>query len=344
MKKKRNGLIELLRFIGCLSIALFHYEWIYVGKAVHLSHFYIFVELFFIVSGFFLALEATKANKSKYSDNALKYVFKQFMRLYPLYLIAFFIIFFFVNKNTIGVSNWLINFWSAKWELLLLNTFNFGNRVVYNQGGAPYFISSLLVASGILFYIINKNTNLFKNILGPLIICGGLSYLINTYGNLSQWHTYNLFISSGLIRALADMSVGAWFYIVVLPHVLKAKKYILYLLCILQVLAYVFLILLSKYISYSDLIIYVFIFGLTTCVCYCININSKANDFLCFLGKLSYPIFLFHYVILLLMKTYIPNCSYSLGIILYIVVLLIVISLIVVVKDVVKIKIIKKQV
>ena len=338
-ERKRNGLIEFLRFVACLSIAVFHYEWIYIGHTIYLPHFYIFVEFFFIISGFFLALEATKGKKSIYNGNGVKYAFNQLKKLYTLYIIAFLIIFF-LNNN---ISKWIINLWNAKWEILLLNTFNFSNNLVYNQGGAPYFISSLLVASCILFYIINKNKDLFKNIIGPLIIICGLGYLINTYGNLSQWQTYNLFISSGLIRALADISVGAWFYIVVLPHLQNIKKYYIIPFYIIFVLAFIALIVLKSYISFSDLIIYIPIFGLITCVCYSTNVNDKLNKVLCSLGSISYPVFLFHYIILFLMKKYVPHYGYLHGIIIYILILIPITYIIVLIKKKISSKIIKKE-
>ena len=39
----------------------------------------------------------------------------------------------------------------AKWEILLFQTFSFGNKLTYNLGGAPDFISALLFAS-IIYY------------------------------------------------------------------------------------------------------------------------------------------------------------------------------------------------
>ena len=60
MIKKRNGLIELWRFLACISIAIYHFELIYLGESIYFSHFYIWVEFYFILSGFFLALNADR--------------------------------------------------------------------------------------------------------------------------------------------------------------------------------------------------------------------------------------------------------------------------------------------
>ena len=151
-KSKRNGLIELWRFIACLSIAVFHYEWIYVKSPNLFIHLYIFVEFYFILSGFFLA-----ANLYDKTDNSIKYVFKQFKKLYPLYLVSFIIVFIIKNISVNDVSVWILNIWSSKWEILLAKSFVFDNAITYNLGGAPDFISSLLFATLILHYILYKD-------------------------------------------------------------------------------------------------------------------------------------------------------------------------------------------
>ena len=57
----RNGFVEFYRFIAAICIALFHYEWVYMGTSRYLGHLYIFVEFFFVLSGFFLAQNCNKA-------------------------------------------------------------------------------------------------------------------------------------------------------------------------------------------------------------------------------------------------------------------------------------------
>lgn len=61
MKAKRNDLIEIARFIAILFIASYHFEILW-SKDVerYLEHFYIWVEFFFVLSGFFLAINALK--------------------------------------------------------------------------------------------------------------------------------------------------------------------------------------------------------------------------------------------------------------------------------------------
>ncbi len=60
----RNPYIELFRFLGTLAIMLYHFEWLYVGKSVFLTNHYIWVEMFFVLSGFFIASKARLAARA----------------------------------------------------------------------------------------------------------------------------------------------------------------------------------------------------------------------------------------------------------------------------------------
>lgn len=60
---KRSWKIEALRFIATMGIAIFHFEWIYIGHPVYFQHFYLWVEFFFVLSGFFWLKIVKKRNR-----------------------------------------------------------------------------------------------------------------------------------------------------------------------------------------------------------------------------------------------------------------------------------------
>ena len=311
VKTNRNGLVEVLRFIASLAIAVYHFEWLCIGAPKYFNHLYIFVELFFVISGFFLVFNIEKSEKNtQEKSDGITYVVKQIKKLYPMYFLAFLIIFIIKNVNVSSMTQLIQNFWSAKWEILLLQSIIIGQGTTFNLGGAPEFISALLFSSFLLHYIVKNHRESFITFIGPAIITCGLGFIITKYGNLSQWGTFNIVVSSGVIRALVDMSVGAWFALVVYPKVSKlsnTKKTFHLGLIILSLLA---LVILKNHISYADLIIYIFIFAYMICLLNSIRNSNTFNSFLVFLGEMSYPIFLFHYPVLYLMEQKQLNINY----------------------------------
>lgn len=88
VRRKRDGKIELVRFLAAVSIATYHFEWVYIGRPVFLPHFYIWVEFFFLVSGFFLYF-CEDGNGEGHLSTSYRYVFSQIRKVYPLYLAGF---------------------------------------------------------------------------------------------------------------------------------------------------------------------------------------------------------------------------------------------------------------
>lgn len=214
---QRNGLIEYFRFFAAVGIASYHFEWVYVGQADRLQHFYILVEFFFVLSGFFLAQNCIHKDES-----AMRYVWRQCCKLYPLYFFAFCCSFVVAHLSwQIGWKDVLEHLWSAKWEVLLCTIFAFDDAPVYNAGGAASYIPALLLASLILYYLLKEYRALFNNVLGPLMVVCGLSRIIHVNGNLSVWQQYDGFVTLGIVRACADMSIGILAAQYLLPVVQK---------------------------------------------------------------------------------------------------------------------------
>lgn len=216
---KRCGTIELFRFIAAMSIAIYHFEIVCMGASIYLPHNYIWVEFYFVLSGFFLARNALCGN----NVSAWQYVATQLKKLYPLYFVAF--IFSFLTENIsleVPFTEMISKFWSAKWEMLLCYIFN--APAAYNGGGAPAYIPALLICSLLIYFLIKKDKDLFVHIIAPVSIMVGLGYILSTYGHLSVWTTWGLLLPLGVVRGFAEMSFGALCYIVILPEVEKLSN------------------------------------------------------------------------------------------------------------------------
>lgn len=318
-KQPRNGLIELLRFLAGIAIAVYHFELVYMGAPVYFAHYYIWVEFFFVLSGFFLAANVVKKRTLSSDDGAyetLRYVKNEFCKLYPLYLLAF-LASFVAGGGLSTPANTLLNLWNAKWEILMCGMFGFGNSIkAYNGGGAPAYIPSLLCASLVLHYLLRNKKTFYVSLGAPAFIFLGYGKLIAEYGNLSQWAAYDGWLCAGIIRALAGMSVGALSYLLVTEW-LKGSRIRLAGALAVSLFAVYSLTAFRSYIGFADLLIHVFAFALLIAAAHNIYVFGnlppalfKINGFLNFLGKLSYPVFLFHYSILILLKSNLPGRSY----------------------------------
>lgn len=319
-RQKRDGNIELLRFMAGVSIAAYHFEWVYIGYPVYFQHFYIWVEFFFVVSGFFLALNA----KDEGDLSSYRYVFRQWKKLYPLYAGGFCFTFFIVNfleKNPF--AQWIEGLWRAKWEVLLLGIAGFDNDAsMYNLGGAPAYISALLICSLILHYFMIHYRNEMLHVWLPIGIVVIFGRIMNVYGNLSQWMTFDGICNLGLLRGFADMSVGIMCAFVIVPY-LKGRKMLwggvksLILLTLILGMLTIF----RNKMSYNDMVYICLLFGFLISGLYVLpaHTSDRISKWMIYLGKLSYPIFLFHYGILLLFKEYLSGLDYKRGISLFVV-------------------------
>ena len=310
VKNSRNAFIELFRFLAAVSIVAYHYEFVYKGKSIYLQHFYIWVEFFFILSGFFIAANAMK----KSEIDSIDFMINEFKKLYPIYVIGFCISFIVYHMTGAGeFKHILASLWDSKNELFLLNMFvpDTGNPIM-NLGGPPQYIGTLLLCTLILHFLVTKHRNIYVAVIGPLAVIIGYLHIYNLYGNISQWMAYNGFLYVGIIRGFAGMSLGALAYLVLLPRMknvnCNTRKAIL-----LGILVFIsFLILFDECIKYEDLIFYVLIFCVLIVVGYIddFNIDAKYKAFINMLGKLSYPMFVLHYPILKVIATYFPNKGY----------------------------------
>lgn len=316
-KTNRNAFIELFRFLAAASIVAYHYEYLYIGKSVFLKHFYIWVEFFFVLSGFFVAANAVKNSEYKSTD----YVIKELKKLYPIYFLGFIISFILHHiLNSSGVRDIILSLWNSKNEILLLNMFvlSDGNPIM-NIGGAPQYIGVLLLSTLVLHFLISKHRGLFTAIIGPLAAIIGYAHILNSYGNLSQWAAFDGWLNIGIIRGFAGMSVGALAYLVLLPNINKMNSLFRKTVFVCLVPSVFCLVLFRKIITEKDLLIYVLIFSILISVIYSIgsdfdshksNILQGLSEIVNGFGKISYPMFVLHYPIIRIMAVTTPEKNY----------------------------------
>ena len=213
VKTKRDWRIELLRFIATIGIAIFHFEWIYLGNPVWFRHFYLWVEFFFVLSGFFLA---KNADGSSGDYQSLKYTYGIGRKLFPAYLIGFIFCFvvYLLYHSVFNIRGILSLLWKSKWEMLYLQLSGIDSNAPMINGVTAY-IPALLVASLILHYFYVNHRKLTVNLIITLVPIAIYSHIIETYENLSQWMVYENWYTIGILRGVAGISVGMLAYILV---------------------------------------------------------------------------------------------------------------------------------
>lgn len=219
---KKNGIIELMRFVFASCVVLFHINgdlWeksrvilrIFGHKVFFFKCGYIGVEFFFIVSGFLMAKsiykkvsqDSSEMTFDKASCETFPFILRKIKTLLPYYWPAtmfMIIIFIFVDR--------------AKPEFIfhrIPSIFFLQRSGLYTDSfmGASWYISSMLIAMAVIYPFLRRYyyayTRWFAPVAGCLII-GAMIYLTGNLGGASAWAgiTYK-----ANFRAFAEISIGA---------------------------------------------------------------------------------------------------------------------------------------
>ena len=216
-RKKRNSLIELIRFIFASVILLFHagsdagiLNNIYHIGGLEVTFFkygYLGVDYFFIVSGYLMAREAfNKSSKnndySKLGKETVDFLLKKIRSIMPIYLVACVLVslYFLVNgKDSIFIVERLPS-------LLFIQRSGIVEKEFI---GLAWYLSSMLLCMAILYPLLRKHNQIFSLIYGPLFGVLIIGYLINTTGSLSGVSDWIGVTYKCNYRAFAELSFGA---------------------------------------------------------------------------------------------------------------------------------------
>ena len=289
--KQRNYMVDLCRFIAALMIMFCHLD--LVGSSTYPT--YMFVDFFFILSGYFTVQHFAKAKNDsdpeKRGRAALIYTAKKFLPFIPHLLIALPIVYFARNfyflkgGNTLG---FLAGFKDMFAEFLLLPVKFFENPV--RQIGPLWYLSALLFVMPLFSYICQSRYR------RPICFAG----LILAYVYFSMQNIISAFDPiSALLLCASCMFIGMFVFDVVLE--IKEKKLktstkvfatIIELACLIYAcLAAIFGFTPAK----MQVIVYVI---LLTIMLSGISYTSKLKfSFFTWLGKISMPLFIWHYAV-----------------------------------------------
>lgn len=312
----RNQEIEVFRFLFICAIAIMHFSNSYFHSAPYFSGSYIGTEFFFLVSGFMIM----KAASSKKSAPFI-FTLNRMKKLYPHYLTAFFLLFLTSSlAGNTGLLSSLKNLFSYCFEFLFLHASGLKCSGLLNY--PTWYLSSLIIAGFFIYACAYYNEKLYLTIIAPLSVLVTYSFFSANTGHIDVWGGNQLFqLSDALTRGFAAMSLGALSY--ALSNYLKERKLqfskqlrilftLLELLLFLSVLAGSALFADTQYDFYFILML----FAAITLAFSGITYSSRLFSFplFAYLGKISYPMYVYQLFIICLFCLFLPNLPYLIGI------------------------------
>lgn len=300
MNVRKNGKIELLRFVFAVIIMIFHYP----GFLELTPTAQIGVEFFYIIMGIFMAQKIvhTPLTDEPISVSTIKYILAKAKSFYVYFLPAFLIkTIITAISERMGVFSVLDRIVIAIPQLLFLNSFGFHpdtyDGAIYVP--ASWFLSSALIGLLIIYPLAKHNWQRFVNILAPLIVCFSAAYLYLNFGTILVHYNFKNGINVALLRTLMDLSLGCICFEVSQKtgnKILNSK-----MLGVIECSLY-FIVLFSTVAQTPTTVEFPMLICLAIAVTITISQTQKNSffnkKFFYFLGKLSFPLYMIHCLVI----------------------------------------------
>mgnify|MGYP002624753778 CR=1 FL=1 len=209
--KQKNRAMELYRFIGAVMILCYHCYWFaFRSERPGFLGFYLFVELFFILSGFLMMRSIRREKPGHPADMTLRYVQRRLKKIYPHHVLSFLLVLgirFFLMRDL-----WPIDVFKVGWtELFLVNIFGYVRGEYINI--VCWYLSAMLFASMVLHYLILRDEEGFMKIVAPILLLSCYGTLFDRGESLAVTILFTRYAPHmGFMRGLAGMTVGCLAY------------------------------------------------------------------------------------------------------------------------------------
>lgn len=205
---KRNAEIDFWKFISIAVVVLHHSNLVLDERRVFFKQGSLFVEFFFIVSGYLMALTASKlpkANIETLGGETVKFILKKIRAVLPTYIFSLVII---------GTANIIRNgpeyITSARilkfpFAVLFLEMTGIP---VYNISGSAWYLSAMFLSMFALYPILRSCRDLFMKVISPLVSVFIYGYFMRTDGFIGDPKNWFDFGCKGLWRGVAGICLG----------------------------------------------------------------------------------------------------------------------------------------
>ena len=227
--KKRNGTLEFMRFVFCMTIFFYHIgKYTYgspsLNKGVFLAlfpHGAMGVEFFFLLTGVFLAQSLDKQlqraeKKTNFFADTGKYFWKKYISTFPQHIVAFAVLFGVMVLIHWDMPNWSAwdRFCSAIPSLFLVQMTGFMGSPLNH---IEWYLSAMLIAILIVYFLCRLNFKVVTRYVAPVASVGLLVWMCCEFPSLTgvtrpMYIGGEMFIYKGDIRALAEILLGTFGY------------------------------------------------------------------------------------------------------------------------------------
>lgn len=297
-KVRKNGTIELLRFLFAIGIMAFHYPFDSgITETAQIG-----VEFFYIIMGIFMAQKIASYSGDSNMLSTGEYIIKKILSFYKYFIPAFIIeaVIMAINEE-MSLFSILDRIVISIPQLLFLNSLGFHSDT---YGGAIYvpaswFSSSAVIGLLIIFPMAKKNWNTFVEVIAPIIIGFSAGYLYLNFGTIFVHYNFIGGVNVALLRTFMDLSLGCMAFVIAtkIEGISKNNKTIK----ILEWLLYV-VVFMSIVCETPRTVEIPMLFCLTVAVALTMSTTNNSsffnNQLSYYLGRLSAPLYLLHYTVI----------------------------------------------
>ena len=220
---KKNGRVELLRFVFALGILFFHIHkrFIEEGEVLELGNSglnffargYIGVEFFFLVSGYLLAASAFFKQDDESlpigSETALM-MKKKFWNIFPYHLFATMLTIivnaYFLEKTALARFQYVVDSWAS---IFFLQVFGFDSTWVNKL---TWYLDVWLMVTFLFYYFLRKHYDVFVKIVCPMLALFILGYMAHEYDGIAGIDGWTGMFYKCFLRGLSEMALGCTTY------------------------------------------------------------------------------------------------------------------------------------
>lgn len=306
----RSGNVDLSKFLASLLVMACHLS--IFGIAVEHDHFssaWIFVEFFLIITGYFTAKHYDNSGKSNKIKESIIYTVKKFLPLFPYVFIVSTLQY--VTNGIINVvynGHTILDVFHSSFENFVFDILLLSETYTTPLVGPLWYLSALLIVFPLFSYFVQLNNRywiLFLSFIYPVFYYG----ITNATGIRDFPHDF--------LRVFAGLCLGAFVYQCL--HIFKKIKVKKSVLTAIEIVLLIFVF----ELTYSNK-------GMQKLIILCFVIYSAIavsqrsftseiirGKFIRYLGKLSMPIYIFHWYVGSLIQMFGSKLSNNLKIVVF---------------------------
>lgn len=211
--KRQNGEINFLRFLFAIIVMILHFEDNYDFKVFECG--YISVEFYFMVSGYLMAMHVKRMQNrnltsAEIASETWRFTGKKIKSFYSYYFVSIILWLVILQIILRGASaEKTLNYVLRGMPQLMLNFMGICHDYTGLYVANSWYLSAMVIALFILYPILLKKFELSSKVIFPIITTFLLAYLYKTQNSICATFEWNGFFYTGLLRAIAEIALGA---------------------------------------------------------------------------------------------------------------------------------------